>query len=362
MNIKQNIQDEYLFKKIYYRETIIAKLNENGIYTIEDFINFDFDKNQVHINSTYLSGTKSFKAFQKVLRYKYLGEPLDLTPLLKEYSDIRDYHENAWKEFDELGFGKVNYEYTAMKIIEQKGSCTIMDVILELSSMENYLRLYYTDYYIKHLKPNVIKTVYTTQIHDNIENEPLFSKREQPGKIIKFLNEKGIYTIDEFINCDLDAIYGKASNKKRMIAIQKILKYKYLGEPLTFDILLTKEYTTYWDIKKYFMKDLRTLGIDHTTYADRALDIVEQKGSVTIMDLMYTEIADNYNYLKEFYIEYYETKMINQSNEISTDNLKVLKKELESLIEERNKLDSKISLLQSQIIQMEESNTKNATI
>ena len=53
MNIKQNIQDEYLFKKIYYRETIIAKLNENGIYTIEDFINFDFNKNQVHINSTY---------------------------------------------------------------------------------------------------------------------------------------------------------------------------------------------------------------------------------------------------------------------------------------------------------------------
>jgi len=362
MNIKKNISEEYLFKKIYFSERVISKLNEHGIFTIEDFINFNFDQTQISINSRYISGSKTLKAFQKVLRAKYLGEPLDLTHLLKEYSDIRDYHENAWKDFDELGFGKENYEYTAMKLIEEKGSCTIMDVIIQLKSLDNYLRLYYIEYFVKHLKPTVVKKVYTTQIHDSIENEPLFFKRHQPRKVIKFLNEKGIYTIEDYINCDLDIIYGKGSSKKRMIATQKILKYKYLGEPFTLDVLLTKEYTSYIDVKKYFLKDLATLGIDHTTYVNTALEILEQKGFVTIMDLIYTEMPKRYDYLNEFYIEYYETQILNKSNEVTGDNLRELKKELESLIGERNKLDSKIALLQSQIIQMEEKEQKSATI
>ena len=362
MHIKKSINEEYLFKKIYYSEKVISKLNEYGIFTIEDFINFNFDQTQINIKSIYISGTKTLKAFQRVLRAKYLGEPLDLTHLLKEYSDIKDYHENAWKDFDELGFGKENCEYTAMRLIEEKGSCTIMDVIIQLKSMQNYLRLYYTEYFVKHLKPTVVKKAYTTQIHDSIESEPLFFKRHQPRKVIKFLNEKGIYTIEDYINCDLEKIYEKGSSKKRMIATQKILKYKYLGEPFTLDVLLTKEYKSYLEVKKYFLKDLRTLGIDHTTYVNTALEILDQKGFVTIMDLIYTEMPERYDYLNEFYIEYYETQILNKSNEVTGDNLRELKKELESLIGERNKLDFKIALLQSQIIQIEEKEQKSATI
>ena len=77
-----------------------------------------------------------------------------------------------------------------------------------------------------------------------IEEEQLFHTSNHNYNLvrIKRLHENSIYTIEDYINGSADKIYKAESAKTYYSVIKSILKYKYTGEPLETDKLLTKEH------------------------------------------------------------------------------------------------------------------------
>lgn len=61
------------------------------------------------------------------------------------------------------------------------------------------------------------------------------------NKIIA-LNERGIFTVEDFINCNITNITKTSYIRSHYIAIQYALKYKYKGEPLVTDVLLDRNF------------------------------------------------------------------------------------------------------------------------
>ena len=73
-------------------------------------------------------------------------------------------------------------------------------------------------------------------INTRLENEDLFDSQSSKGKNrIIALNEKGIFTVEDFINCDINNITKTSYIRSHYIAIQYALRYKYKGEPLVTD-------------------------------------------------------------------------------------------------------------------------------
>lgn len=80
-------------------------------------------------------------------------------------------------------------------------------------------------------------------INTRLENEDLFDSQNAKGKNrIIALNEKGIFTVEDFINCDITNITKTSYIRSHYIAIQYALKYKYKGEPLVTDVLLDENF------------------------------------------------------------------------------------------------------------------------
>jgi hypothetical protein len=80
-------------------------------------------------------------------------------------------------------------------------------------------------------------------INTRLENEVLFDSQSSKGKNrIIALNEKGIFTVEDFINCDITNITKTSYIRSHYIAIQYALKYKYKGEPLVTDVLLDRNF------------------------------------------------------------------------------------------------------------------------
>lgn len=92
-----------------------------------------------------------------------------------------------------------------------------------------------------------------------LSKESIFIEKSQSVITINNLNKKGIYTIEDFINNDVEKITKTPTTRKTYRAIQKILRYKYLGEPLVLDIILDKEYDAKTS-KNQITNDLVTLG------------------------------------------------------------------------------------------------------
>ena len=80
-------------------------------------------------------------------------------------------------------------------------------------------------------------------INTRLENEDLFDSQSSKGKNrIIALNEKGIFTVEDFINCDITNITKTSYIRSHYIAIQYALRYKYKGEPLVTDVLLDRNF------------------------------------------------------------------------------------------------------------------------
>ena len=77
-----------------------------------------------------------------------------------------------------------------------------------------------------------------------LEEEQLFHTSNHNYNLvrIKRLHKNSIYTIEDYINESADKIYKAESAKTYYSVIKSILKYKYTGEPLETDKLLTKEH------------------------------------------------------------------------------------------------------------------------
>lgn len=192
----------------------------------------------------------------------------------------------------------------------------------------------------------------------NLNEEALFAEKPYVMRTINTLNKKGIFTVEEFINTDSRDLATDGNRRKQFRAFQEILKYKYLGTPMVIDVLLDKEYTSTNDS---ISNDLVTLGFGNSLWDGMAENFYKSKGPFKIIDFI-MELDNSFDYLKFFYIEYYNSnnklrkKNINGSTpsyDKDKDYLESLKNELVNVLLQRKKLDEHISLLLAQISKLE---------
>lgn len=182
-----------------------------------------------------------------------------------------------------------------------------------------------------------------------LEDEILFS--EEKSLFFKHLNEKGIYTIEDYINADLGRTYQRIKHR----GFQGILRYKYLDEPLVVDILLKRKYGR--EEINLIIQDMRKLGFEmyHKSLYNLIKDLNPEKDYVKMIDIINKlSYYTGYINIKNFYIEYYNnvTKQENVGKD-EKETLESLKNELTNLIKRRNELDSKISSLLEQVNALE---------
>lgn len=192
----------------------------------------------------------------------------------------------------------------------------------------------------------------------------IFSKMERGKQIVTTLNKKGIFTVEDFINSNVEEIASHTSVRQNYRAYQEILKYIYLGVPLTMDVLLEKECSMGKELEKH-MSRLGLAGYGCRAWENTINKIAfENGGKCRYIDLLKV-IESKFEYLTDFYIEYYNTQIEKENKgevtvESDKKSLDTLKKELISLLNQRNALDTKIALLLEQINTLEGGKTNNA--
>ena len=204
-----------------------------------------------------------------------------------------------------------------------------------------------------------------------LSDESIFYKKVQSNIAINRLNSKGIHTVEDFINGDVEKMTTSPRTRKVFRALQKILRYKYLNEPLILDIILEKEYDDK-TLECQLSKDLASLGFEVYHPEELAKKYLKKHGTCKMIDLLLTktifDVYDTYE-LRNFYIEYYNAQMKkkkDEKNETShnivenKEELEILKNELMVLLDQRDALDIKISSLLEQINTLEGSKNNNA--
>ena len=200
-------------------------------------------------------------------------------------------------------------------------------------------------------------------INTRLENEVLFDSQSSKGKNrIIALNEKGIFTVEDFINCDITNITKTSYIRSHYIAIQYALKYKYKGEPLVTDVLLDRNFRvprskialgSHYD---FYIRNMTKLGFENYSTSQIGKKILVNKMKEND-DYYQHRIAANggikqeyYNKLAQFYVDYQEQKSLEEGQQKSnTEILEKLKNEIVSLTTQRDKLDEKICQLTEKV-------------
>lgn len=224
-------------------------------------------------------------------------------------------------------------------------------------------------------------------IKTRLENEDLFDSQNVKGKNrITSLNEHGIFTVEDFINCDIVNITKTSYLRRYYIAIQHALKYKYKGEPLVSDVLLDKEFE--FDRTKfglgvssnYRIGIMEKLGFKVDPSTRIAKKIVENKMKanddyyqhsaaknggfkqdsykVSIIEIL-KSIAQSGDKLAQFYVEYKEKQELEEKQQTSSETLQKLKSEIVLLTTQRDELDERIRQLMEQVQTLEGGNIVN---
>lgn len=204
------------------------------------------------------------------------------------------------------------------------------------------------------------------------------------------MHEKELYTVGDFINCDIDDNF--ITNKQAIIyyrGMKDILKHKYLGVSMISDVLFEKEYSkgdfdifpsgsitskkdflqtllrlcvfssgnTINSLRNYFIKNIvkndeldeKFTVIDFIKYKK---DLLDQKELPTQGEKGELEL---YNFLVAYYNKVVKGKTEStETKEESVDTLETLKNELLELVNQKKILDDKIDKLSEKIKVMEE--------
>ena len=197
-------------------------------------------------------------------------------------------------------------------------------------------------------------------IKKRLENEEFVGIAGNKKLRIKYLNENNIYTIEEFLNCDINLLYHSKESKTKVKIEKDILRYKYLQEPMVRDTLLTSDITISDKEKcKYTMINaLENLGFGNFSRVNRYFNEIafnkvfnNASASIKIIDYLKCCLLDesdiNYN-LISFYVNYYDTIIYNRKITIKND-LQRMKDELVKLVLERKRLDKSIEKLTDEI-------------
>lgn len=200
-------------------------------------------------------------------------------------------------------------------------------------------------------------------LNTKLEDEVLFSANESGCKRrVGILKKKGIFTIEDFINTDIDSLISTKEIAIQFKALQKILRYKYLGETLVQDVILDNKYNK--DMIGKLYNDLCRLGFYKASYGYRFKEIVysvvtrNESDNLKILDFL-REIAlkstsSQAKVIAQFYVDYYDKNLNKQQDEnISPGSIEDLKKQLVTLVAQVNKLNDKMAELIEQVNSLE---------
>lgn len=206
-------------------------------------------------------------------------------------------------------------------------------------------------------------------LNAKLEDEILFSSDET--KCIARLNKLkglGILTIGDFINADIDNLIKTKEIAKQHKAFQKMLRYKYLGDVLTQDVLLDKKYNHDVNIEmERLYNDMYSLGFYNPYYfqiiirsliernKDKDLKMIDYLREISIK----TESSQG-KLISQFYVDYYDNVLNKQlENPVDSSTIEELKNQIISLLSQRNALDLKIAQLTEQVNMLEGGNITN---
>lgn len=193
-----------------------------------------------------------------------------------------------------------------------------------------------------------------------LEDEAIFEGQPRIGQMMVAFHKWGIYTVNDFLNYNIHDL-----RSPRSIAFARILRYKYLNEPLMLDKTLVREYE-----KRQIKADTKSVKFDviaafeslgfirYSTFKlyDMLKDMACFNEFVRIIDVI-NSLPDEFGYigLKTFYIDYYlkmdkdyERLAEKQKLQEIRDELKDAQTQLDSLAKRRDELDAKIAQLQDE--------------
>lgn len=224
-------------------------------------------------------------------------------------------------------------------------------------------------------------------IKTRLENEELFGYQPNVGKKrIVALNNKGIFTVEDFINCDITNITTTSYMRRYYIAVQHVLKYKYEDEPLVLDVLFDKEYKIGRERCglgapfKLHIGGATKIGFENSTFSEIAKKLLKHKMienddyyqhsavknggfkkdsyNVSIIEIL-KALAQSGDKLAQFYVDYYEKQILEEKPQTSSETLEKLKNEIVLLTTKRDELDEKIYQLKEQVQTLEGGNIVN---
>lgn len=224
------------------------------------------------------------------------------------------------------------------------------------------------------------------------EDEVLFAGINKGCALFKLNQNYNIKTVEDFINFDFENTKLSKASKLNYIAYQRILRSKYLNQPLEIEDILRKQnieplLTKYNRDGVQYQLDskFRQLGfLGYGGFIDGFSDFVKRKLDNKDYDISIIEfLSKSYNHyinrphiynnicrpLTLFYVDYYNEHLkeepIGESNEIVSSNniaLDFLKKERADLIKMRDNLNEKIGLLSEKIDYLENKTNKSLKI
>lgn len=197
------------------------------------------------------------------------------------------------------------------------------------------------------------------------------------ASMIRYLNSRGITTIEDLINCDANFFRGNTKIQYRPII--EVYRHEFLGEPLVIDILLEKEYEYSDDGHRECENDIRRLGLrgNIDKYFPRYISRLERKfgprfeqdesididKKISMEKLLHDGAIKRYAIdLAGYYLRYIEQKRKEQQSNKEIDDsttLSDLKKQFQSLLEMRDNLDEQIKSIQESIERIERGESGN---
>ena len=177
-------------------------------------------------------------------------------------------------------------------------------------------------------------------LNNSLRNENII-----PESLIIILEKKGINTVSDLINTDVNDfhLFEKYSIRNRLSGIKEILKYKYLGENFSLGGLLDQKF---FDVYEFdlFLNSMENLGFSvspNTWWKIKYNKMLESNHVVKIIDIIkiYSDNLmnekDKCENLKMFYLQYYSIKL---KKEAARRQM-----ELDSLYKQRDRLNKLIS-------------------
>ena len=195
-------------------------------------------------------------------------------------------------------------------------------------------------------------------VRTRLENEELFCIGNNGKNRVLAVNKKGIYTVEDFLNCDIDSLNSR--NKQYRI-LRDVLSCKYLNKPLVRSVCLNKAVPkeNIDDRGYHYLADIMYNELGFSGFPNDIRKMLadfcnnDLKDGIKMIDVLrHISANDKYAYkpLIDFYISYYDKNAEKEATmPENSDDIKKAKDEITFLMELRDKLDSRILELNSQI-------------